>query len=229
MRWKPRDADAFTHALLAKLPLGEIWPRFRDTPLYRTVRGLAGVVERWAQRTARFLIVEAFPPRSSDLLPDWERVLGLPEPCLPAAQTLDERRAAVLEKLQRRPGSQSRAYFVDVARRLGYHQDEPSPHAVPAEVAFEAGRLNRVRIQEFRPVMCGVTECGNPEWRLAPPEMRFTWVVTVPGERLSWWRFSAAETGVDPHLTIARADDLECLLGRLKPLHTNLIFNYTGV
>lgn len=229
MRWKPRDAEAFTHAFLVKLPLGEIWSRVPDSPLVMTVRGLMGVVGRWAARVGRFLITEAFPPTSADLLPDWERVLGLPEPCFPVAQTLAERRAAVVEKLQRRPGGQSRAYYIGLAIRLGYHETIPSPHTLPAEVPHEVGRLNQVRIREFRPFMFGVSRCGDARWAFAPPEMRFVWVVTVPGERLTWFRFGASQCGVDPHLTIRRAEDLECVLHKYKPAHTNLIFSYTGV
>jgi len=228
MAWKPRDAEAFTHAFLAKLPLGEIWPRTRGSTLYKVARGLMGVVERWAVRTGRYLISEAFPPTSFDLLPDWERVLGLPEPCLTAAQTLAERRAAVREKLQRRPGGQSRPYFIDIARRLGYHVEEPSPHALPAELPHVVGRQNRVTIREFRPFMFGVSSLGNPTWRFAPPRMRYVWIVTVPGERLTWFRFGQSRLGQDPHLTIRRAEDLECILHKLKPAHTNLIFSYTG-
>lgn len=229
MAWRPRDAEAFTHAFLAKLPLGEIWPRTKDAWPYKVARALMGVVARWAERTAYYLVVEAFPPTSFQLLPDWERVLGLPDPCLTAAQTLDERRQAVREKLQRRPGGQSRAYFIGIARRLGYHVDGPSPFGVPLTLPASMGRLSQVRIREFRPFMCGVSRCGEPEWTLAPPEMRFVWIVTVPGQRLTWWRFGSAMCGEDPHLSIARAEDLECILHKLKPVHTNLIFSYTGI
>src|SRR5690606_38284016 len=126
------------------------------------------------------------------------------DPCLTAPQTLEERRRAVLEKLQRRPGGQSRAYFTEIARRLGYHVDEPSPHAVPAEVPFEAGRIDQIAIREFRPFMFGVSRLGDPRWRFAPPEMRFVWIVTVPGVRLAWFRFGQSRLGQDPHLTIRR-------------------------
>lgn len=228
MTWRPRDADAFTHALLAKLPLGEVWQRALGTAMVRTIRALAGVVGRWAARTGRFLITEAFPPSAFDLLPDWERVLGLPDPCLRVPQTLDERRAAVVEKLQRRPGGQSRPYFIGIAKRLGYHFDAPPGFGLEAELEFEANRLPEVRIREFRPFMFGVSRLGDPRWRLAPPEMRFCWVVTVPGERLTWFRFGQSQLGQDPHLTIRRAEDLECILHKLKPAHTNLIFSYTG-
>lgn len=226
--WRPRDAAAFKHALMALLPIGEVWPRAFQTVLDGVMAGLAGLPTRWAERVSVFLLTEAFPPRSFHLLPDWERVLGLPDPCFPVAQSLDERRAAVLEKLQRRPGGQSRAYYTDIAERLGYHEPEPSPFQIGQELAFEVGRLNRVNIREFRPFMFGVSRLGDPVWRLAPHEMRYTWVVTVPGERLAWFRFGSGRFGQDPHLRIRRAEDLECVLRRLKPAHTNLIFSYTG-
>lgn len=229
MRWKPRDADAFAHALLAKLPLGEIWTRALGTWLVRTIRGLAGVVGRWAARAGRFLISEAFPPTSFDLLPDWERVLGLPEPCFPIAQTLEERRAAVLEKLQRRPGGQSRPYYTGIAERLGYHKPDPSPHAMPLELPAELGRHQQITIREFRPFMFGVSRLGDPRWRFAPPRMRYVWVVTVPGVRLFWFRYGQSRLGQDPHLTIRRAEDLECVLQKLKPGHTKLVFNYQNI
>ena len=229
MGWQPRDASAYTHALLAKLPLGEVWPRTMGDDIYKTIRALAGVVARWAARVAMFLLREAFPPHSSLLLPDWERVLGLPEPCITAPQTLAERRQAVLEKLRRRPGGQSRAYYIELARRLGYHVDEPSPHALPAAVPFEVGRIDQITIREFRPFMFGVSRLADPRWRLAPPEMRFAWIITVPGVRLSWFRFGQSRCGQDPHLTIRRAEDLECVLQKYKPGHTELFFNYENI
>lgn len=226
MGWQPRDASAFTHALLAKLPLGEVWGRALGADLHNTMRGLAGVVARWASRVATFLLREAFPPQSFLLLPDWERVLGLPEPCITAPQTLEERRAAVLEKLRRRPGGQSRPYFIEMARRLGYHVDEPSPHALPMSVPFELGRIDQITIREFRPFMFGVSRVGDSRWRFAPPEMRFVWIVTVPGVRLQWFRCGQSRFGQDPHLRINRAEDLECILQKYKPAHSELFFNY---
>ena len=229
MQWRPKTADVFTHALLASLPLGEIWTRSSGSMPVRTMRALAGVVERWAARVGTFLVMEAFPPSSFLLLSDWERVLGLPEPCFPAAQTIEERRLAVVEKLRRRPGGQSRAYFTDLARRLGYHFDEPSEHAVPQQLPVEVGRIDQIAIREFRPFMFGVSRLGDSRWRFSPPQMRFVWMVTVPGVRLSWFRFGQSRLGQDPHLTIRRADDLECVLHKYKPAHTNLFFNYQNV
>lgn len=228
--WKPKDLGAFVHALMASLPLGEIWTRAPASTLVRTVRGLMGIVARWAERAATFLLVEAFPPTSYNMLPDWERVLGLPEECFPAAQTLEERRLHVLEKLRRRPGGQSRAYFTTLAARLGYHETVRSPTELPAELPGSVGRLREFKVTEYRPFMAGVSRCGDPRWMIAPPAMRFVWKVTVPRARITWFRCGGGggRAGQDPHCRIARAVDLECILHKLKPAHSNLIFSYTG-
>lgn len=205
-----RTAESFAHALMAKLPVGEIWPRDRDSTLYRLVRGLAGLPARWAADVFAFLMVEAFPPTSLRLLPDWERVLGLPEPCLPVTDlTIAERQLHVREKLARRPGRQDRAYFIEIAARLGY----------------------QITIKEFRPFMCGVSRCGDATWGIGPHQMRFVWKVGVPSPRLTWFRcgFGSGRAGQDPHLRIRRAEDLECILRKLKPAHTHLVFDYSGI
>ena len=50
-------------------------------------------------------------------------------------------------------------------------------------------------------------------------------------KRPSWFGFESpsGQTGVDPHLRIGMADDLECLLNRWKPAHTQIIFDYSGL
>lgn len=220
MTWRPRDAAAFAHAMIAQMATGEIWPRTPSSTLVRAVTGLAGVVGRWASRCGTFLRTEAFPPSSLDMLPDWERVLGLPEPCLPVTSpTISERQLQVSEKLARRPGRQDRAYFVDLAARLGY----------------------TITLTEYIPAQCGVTQCGvtvtdtDTPYAIAgagcgTPAIRYVWSITVTGPRLTWFAVGAGggRAATDPHLKIRRAEDLECLLGKLKPAHTKLIFDYTG-
>lgn len=218
--WQPRAADDYAHALMAKLPLGWVWPRHASGTLYKTVRGLCGAIGRWAARVGQFLRYEAFPPAADALLPDWERVLGLPEPCLPVTgDTITDRRIKVLEKLQRRPGRQDRGYFHELAGRLGY----------------------TITITEYIPAQCSMTQCGATVIPgtlstvvgagCGTPAIRFVWSIIVTGPRLTWFAFGegGGRTGQDPHLRIARADDLECILNRFKPAHTRLIFNYTGV
>jgi uncharacterized protein YmfQ (DUF2313 family) len=39
----------------------------------------------------------------------------------------------------------------------------------------------------------------------------------------------SGQSGVDPHLRVGLADDLECLLNRWKPAHPEIIFDYSGL
>ena len=68
-----------------------------------------------------------------------------------------------------------------------------------------------------------------PNYGLGPPANRFYWTVHVDSAKLVWFRVTSGQTGVDPHLRIGTADDLECLLNRCKPAHTQIIFDYSGL
>jgi hypothetical protein len=68
-----------------------------------------------------------------------------------------------------------------------------------------------------------------PNYGLGPPGNRSYWTVHVSGASLTWFRVTKGQTGVDPHLRIGLADDLECLLNRWKPAHTEIIFDYSGL
>ena len=70
-----------------------------------------------------------------------------------------------------------------------------------------------------------------PNYGLGPPENRFYWTVHVHRHAadLVPRAAAAADCGVDPHLRIGIADDLECLLNRWKPAHTEIIFDYSGL
>jgi hypothetical protein len=68
-----------------------------------------------------------------------------------------------------------------------------------------------------------------PNYGIGPPENRYYWTVHVADAKLIWFRVTSGQTGVDPHLRIGLADDLECLLNRWKPAHTLIIFDYSGL
>jgi len=55
--------------------------------------------------------------------------------------------------------------------------------------------------------------------------VRFVWHVTVKGKRLTWFRCGASACG-DRLLTIAPADELECLLHAYAPAHTVIVIGY---
>lgn len=216
-----RTGADYTIALLNLLPTGQAWSRRVGSVLYRTVRGLADYWGYVDGRAADLLERESDPRATIELLPDWERNWGLPDPCFTTPQTIYERQVALVQKMTML-GAQSRQFFIDQMAKIGYH----------------------ITIKEYAPFMAGVSEVGDTRtdvpldpdplvgdyrWYIGPPEMRFYWTVNVGTARLTWFRAGESEAGVNHHLEIGVFDDLECLLNRWKPAHTQIVFDYSGL
>jgi uncharacterized protein YmfQ (DUF2313 family) len=237
-----RPGADYGTAFLALLLQGPAWPRDPGTTLDLACRGLA---EYWGfvdSRAADLLEQESDPRLTLELLPDWERNWGLPDPCYTAPQTISERQRALVQRMTIE-GAQSRAFFIEVAAYIGY----------------------TISISEYRPFIVGIDRVGDSrtigtgveqynEWHqiIVDPlgkspiavgalsewpsygigvaqESRFYWTVHVADAKLVWFRVTSGQTGVDPHLRIGLADDLECLLNRWKPAHTIILFDYSGL
>lgn len=195
-------ADRYLSQLLALLPVGPAWPRDPGTVRHGQLGAIAEGLARVEQRGGD-LLTEADPRTTLEMLADWERVAGLPDPCSAGiATTLQERRAAVIARLVA-TGGQSLAYFQGLAEALGY----------------------RVRIREYRPFVCGKSRLGRDALN-GGHEVRHVWRVGVIGPRVTWFRCGASRLGVDRLGKITRAEDLDCLLKRLKPAQTTLVVGY---
>lgn len=210
-------ADDYGEALLSLLTDGEAWPKEADSDLSALAYGLAAPFgDQFDRLAAMFLDQESDPRFTRALLAEWETAFGLPDDCVSEPLTTEDRIAALVQRITLE-GGQSRAFFVRVAAWLGY----------------------TIEIVEFSPFMAGVSRCGDardvrdpagvPRWEIGPPEMRFYWKVLVADARLSWFRAGSGQAGVDPHLRIGIASDLECLLRRYKPAHTEIVFDYSGL
>jgi uncharacterized protein YmfQ (DUF2313 family) len=213
-----RSGSDYVQAFLSLLPQGQAWPRWPGTTLFKTVTGFNmywGFVD---SRIADFLEIESDPRKTVELLPEWERAWGLPDPCVSEPQGIEARRLALMIKMTML-GGQSREFFIAVAEALGY----------------------TITITEYEPYICGISFCGdsrgsfNPDspndwrWQLGPPEIRFYWTVHVSGLRLTYFHTGSSECGVDRLLAIGTAEDLECILNRWKPAHTEIVFDYSEV
>jgi len=110
--------DDYMSALVALLPQGAAWPMVMDSVLHRLLRAWAAEFERLDQRAAQ-LLSETDPAATAEMLSDWERVVGLPDPCVTTTQTVAERRQALEGRLTS-VGGQSRDFFIQLAARLGY-------------------------------------------------------------------------------------------------------------
>ena len=208
-----RNGDDYASAFLALLPQGQAWPKEPGSTLERTCNGLSQYWGTVDSRAADLLETESDPRKTVELLVDWERAWGLPDPCFQETQTIGERRDMLL-LVMTMIGAQSRAWFYWVADWLGY----------------------TIHIGEYAPYMTGISRCGDqpdetgyPRWELAPPEIRFYWKCLVDNAKLTWFRVTRGEVGVDPHLIIGLATDLECVLNRWKPAHTRIIFDYSAL
>src|SRR3546814_20435762 len=65
------------------------------------------------------LIDEALPSTTHEVLPDWERIAGLPDECTGPSETIEGRRLRLIQQLAEH-GGQSRAFFLSAAASLGY-------------------------------------------------------------------------------------------------------------
>jgi uncharacterized protein YmfQ (DUF2313 family) len=214
-----RTGSDYAEAFLALLPYGPAWPRHALSTLVEACYGLADYWGFVDSRAADLLEIESDPRLTVELLPDWERAWGLPDPCVKAPQGIVARRQALLLKMTLL-GGQSRQYFIDVAAALGY----------------------TITITEYLPYICGISRVGdtrskldNPDdptrymWQLGPPELRYYWTVHVNALSLTYFRTGISECGVDRLLAIGVPEDLECVLGRWKPAHTEIVYDFSSV
>jgi len=158
-----------------------------------------GAVCDGAQDCAMRLIDEADPRVTSELLADWERVLGLPDSCAGgAAMTVSQRRNRVLDKLRKVHG-QSRQFYLDLAAMLGYTDTS---------------------ITEFRPMSCGAP-CDLPVYG---EDWRFAWQVNTVNA-LAVYQMRVGDP-CDSPLRSWLSSELQCRLNKLKPANTVVLMNY---
>ena len=220
-----RSGSDYTHAFLQLLPQGQAWPREPGSTLVRTCDGLS---EYWGfvdGRAADLLERESDPRKTIELLPEWERAWGLPDPCFPSATTIGERQR-MLVLYMTWLGGQSRQYFIDLMAWLGY----------------------TIEIQEFAPFMAGISQVGdtrptkldehgvrvidtskNFRWYIGPDTLRFYWTIEVGQVGLIWFRAASGQAGVDPHLKFAVPEELQCLLNRWKPAQTAVVMDTSAL
>lgn len=174
--------------------------KFDDgTELGATIEALSVEVSR-ADCRATALIDEILPDTTTELLADWERVLGLPESCVPNAfATIQQRRAMVLFKLLL-IGRQDPQFYIDLAAVLGF----------------------TITITEFSAARAGVLRTGE---RLIGPDWLFWWQVNAPLNTITYFR--AGQSTAGEALAQWGNDGLECVLNKYKPAHTRIIFSYT--
>lgn len=112
------NAEEYYEQIKKLKPLGHAWPDDDERTQNKLLRALADEPARVDKR-ADELVKELDPSTTLELLLDWERTVGLPDPCTGLAKTVELRRQAVVDKLNAR-GGQHVQYFIDLANRFGF-------------------------------------------------------------------------------------------------------------
>lgn len=109
-----RDAAAYGNELQQLLPPGLAWPRDPASQLGLLCLAFGDEFARIDGR-ALDLIEEAYPDTTDEMLPDWERVAGLPDPAIPAPVTRADRLAALAARLTEDAGQSDDDYIALIA------------------------------------------------------------------------------------------------------------------
>lgn len=194
---EPLDQAAYSEQVHGLLPTGRAWATEAGTGMARLVAALS---EELARIDVSFgdLLPDIRPDTTRDLLPDWERVAGLPDSCSRGELTdILQRRAVLVDKVVAKPNLNPQT-FIDTARRYG--------------VDIDVIELDQARAESVE----GLDTSGG-RWR-------YVWWIKLPAGEVR--RFHVLSHVQTPLRTIQRSDELECRLRRLNPAHTLLLFIY---
>ncbi len=188
-------AEQYRDQLLALQPPGDALP---GDPGSNWVKLLLALADEFARVETRgeALLEEADPNTTVELLPDWERVVGLPDTCVPGDQTSEQRRNALVARIAR-TGGISRQHLIDAAAYLGYTITitEFLPHSVDSDV----------------------------DYPLYGADWAFAIQVNAPSITV---HFLTVDSDVDAPLAWWGNEQLECTMRRNKPGGRFILFAY---
>lgn len=197
---QPVNREAYRDQLHALLPAGRAWPEESDTTLDALVRAITAAFAEVDLHDAN-LLDEILPNSTFDLLPDWERVAGLPDSCSVLGATVTVRRASLLEKLVSKP-TLNPSEFVRIGRTFG------------VEITVEEH-------DQTRAASSSSLDTSGGRWR-------HVWWITIPTSA-DVQRFNMLSTFDTPFRSVGRNTEMECRLQAASPAHTELFIGYNAV
>lgn len=189
--------EKYVEFLYSLMPRGLAFSRDPNSFTFKMIEGIAEELYRIEIR-GNNILDEADPRTTNELLPDWERALGLPDDCTGEGPTLQARRNEVLAKLTG-IGGINKQFYIDLAASLGFP----------------------ITIREYRPFYVGRASVGDP---LSNGPWRYTWQVNAPAA--TYLRFSVGQSAVGEPLVYAANDTLQCAIDKRKPAETIVLFAF---
>jgi len=201
-------ADVLTDQHVQYLPPGAAFgtpdnlPLVRETLHWNFWRGLG---DAFAQlyRTAWLAMMESTALTINASLEDWETEYGLPDPCMPHAQTI-EQRLRYLQLKVRAVASITPGDYLNLAAELGI------PLLIEEPVFFE----------------CGASDCGGADELGGPPAEHL--VVFWPIDVSEWiFETGVSELGSDILYDFTDSAVLECVFSKILPAGFSPVFSYS--
>ncbi len=137
-----RTAEHYAGQLQALLPPGPAWDPERVPELQHVITGLSREFARIDGR-AFDLLNEMDPATVSELVPDWERVMNLPDPCLGLKPLFADRRVSAPAAGSNRRAERSVLHRHCRQPGLPRHRDR-TPNAPYGAFAFWPGALRHL-------------------------------------------------------------------------------------
>ncbi|UVN46248.1 YmfQ family protein [Pseudomonas mosselii] len=194
-----RTASDYHAQLRSLLPPGPAW-ELEFNPGLDQLLQRGGAVLAAEDLRAADLLAESNPDTVRELVPDWERVMQLPDPCLGEAPLFEDRRLAVRRRLIE-VGGQTPAYFVELAIAQGY---------------------TNAKVIEQRAPRFGRSRFGSA--RFGTWAAQFMWTLDAGPRQRIGRRFGAAYFGETFGGNPSGA--LECVLRRSAPAHAMEFISY---
>lgn len=189
------SAEQYRDQMLALQPPGDALPTDADSTWANLLLAQADEFARIEAR-ADAVLEESDPRTTVELLSDWERNNGLPDSCVPGAQTSEQRRNALVAKVTRHGGI-SRQNLIDAAAALGY----------------------TITITEFLPWSVD-SDVGSP---LYGDDWAFAIQINAPAVTV---HYATVDSDVDAPLAWWGNEQLECAMRRNKPGGRFILFVY---
>lgn len=194
------DLDDYASQLIALLPRGPAWDCVGDDLFGQLIYAIATEFTRASDKMVE-LENETFPLNATQLLPEWERVMDLPDSSMAGIpQSTAERRAAVATKLSTLT-EPTTDFFASLAASFGY----------------------AVEVIEYFPARVGRARVGD---RINASGNEFLWSVKIPGDYTQSRRAIVGDSFIGDRIATWGQGSLEALISQYKPAHTSLNFLY---